>query len=189
MPRHRSTLAPSPDDVPRARRARRPAPTAGFALKALMAAHSQRFAPTDDAPGLPGALTRHIARHWTEIVGPRLASLSQAERLSGRGRDGVLHVAAVGPAAVLIEADSARVLERVNTSCGRVVAGRLAIRPLATPQSARANESADRGGVAAPPLRAARKLERALEPVRDPELKSALRELGRATLASKAEGR
>lgn len=130
-------------------------------------------------------MARHIARHWAEIVGPRLAALSHAERLSGRGRDGVLHVAAVGAAAVLIEADSARVLERVNASCGRVVAGRVALRPLAATQTARA----ERAAAVVAPLRAVRKLERALEPVRDPELKSALRELGRASVAAEVARR
>lgn len=130
-------------------------------------------------------MARHIARHWAEIVGPRLAGLSHAERLSGRGRDGVLHVAAVGAAAVLIEADSARVLERVNASCGRVVAGRVALRPLAATQTARV----ERAAAVVAPLRAVRKLERALEPVRDPELKSALRELGRASVAAEVARR
>ena len=61
-------------------------------------------------------------------MGSRVAARCKPISITGRGNGGgVLRVAAPGPAALLVEADAARILERVNDYCGRPVAKKLAI--------------------------------------------------------------
>lgn len=157
-----------PRPVRRGRPAIAPAPRAGRAVAGVLARFSGRF-----GSGIGDLKTR-----WSDIVGERTARMCAPVKLTGRGRDGVLHVAAVGPAALLVEADSARILAAVNTYAGRDVAKKLAL----TRAPARAP---DRSKPAAPPARLAPTAQLALEAeladIEDPKLKAALAKLGRAT--------
>ncbi|MCG8442355.1 MAG: hypothetical protein MI723_11150, partial [Caulobacterales bacterium] len=80
-------------------------------------------------------------------------------------------------AALLIEADAPRILERVNDFCGRTVAGRVSIvRAAARAAPAKETGARSREGVSPSSLR---KLDAGLEGVTDPALKTALQRLGR----------
>ncbi len=122
-----------------------------------------------------------IAARWPQIVGARTARLCAPLKLTGRGDTATLHIAARGPAAVLIEAESRRIVERVNTYCGVTVAHRLSI----------VRESARRAEADAPPRQGLKpserlKLERGLAQVEHPGLKAALLRMG-AGAASRAK--
>jgi len=127
-----------------------------------------------------GAGIGDITARWEEIVGAKTARMCTPIKLTGRGANGVLHVAAPGPAALLVDAESARIIERVNTYCGRDVARRLAITRTSARRAARAAPAgAERPGLAPT---TAQKLEADLASVDDPRLKAALRKLGREAL-------
>ncbi len=155
---------------PRAKPARRPAPRAGSALqRTLSAIRAQR-----------GPSCAELARGWDEIAGPRLASLTKPVRLTAAGPSGVLHVAAVGASAVLVEAESQRILERARSYCGRTIAKRIVVTRLpgnaatlpSTPNTAKPTVSREALG----------RLEETLEPIANPGLKEALRSLGKSVL-------
>ncbi|MCC5996297.1 MAG: DUF721 domain-containing protein, partial [Oceanicaulis sp.] len=65
-------------------------------------------------PGVP-----ELAEHWAEIVGAPLAAHSRPEKMQGGAGGLTLVVRARGPAAALVEAQSARILERVARYAGR----------------------------------------------------------------------
>jgi hypothetical protein len=159
--------------VRRGRRAIAPPPRAGRAVADVVARYAKEFG---------GASFADVASRWSEIVGERTARMCAPVKLSGRGAHGVLHVAAPGPAALLVEADAERILSLVNRYCGRDVAKRLAITrapargPLDAPAS---GGGASRRGLAPT---AKLRLEAEMAEFDDPRLKAALLKLGRATL-------
>jgi len=163
-------MAPRKPWVARGRRAIAPAPKVGRVTANIVARFSKKF----------GAGIGDIAARWEDIVGPKTARMCTPIKLTGRGGNGTLHVAAPGPAALLVDAESARILERVNTYCGRDVAKRLAI----TRSSARRAKNTAPTGPERPGLAptTAQKLEADLASVDDPRLKAALRKLGREAL-------
>ncbi|KAA5805241.1 DUF721 domain-containing protein [Alkalicaulis satelles] len=85
-----------------------------------------------------------LAEHWAEIVGAPLAAHSRPEKMQAGAGGLTLVVRARGPAAALVEAQSARILERVARYAGRapkrlrIVQGPLAgLAPAAPRQSQR----------------------------------------------------
>lgn len=60
-----------------------------------------------------------LAEHWAEIVGAPLAAHSRPEKMQSGAGGLTLVVRARGPAAALVEAQSARILERVARYAGR----------------------------------------------------------------------
>lgn len=173
----------------RGRPARRPPPSAGSLILKALARHRKSgegpAAQTRGPRGRAGSAAVHlaqIARHWPDIVGTRIAALSTPERVSGRAGARVLHIIAAGPAGVLLEAESRKILERVNGFCGDRALSRLAVsRGLArTP----AREAPAPAVKIAP--RAALKIAQTLEPVGDPRLKAALETLGRSVWTANA---
>jgi hypothetical protein len=137
-----------------------------------------------------GSSLGDIAARWTEIVGEKTAKMCTPVKITGRGDSGTLHVAAPGPAALLVEANAQQILQKVNTFCGRDVAKRLAI----TRASAKPGGAPKQGGgtqakpaakapasVGLPPT-VKLKLEAELAGIEDPRLKAALMKLGKGAL-------
>lgn len=159
---------------PRGKRARPPAPALGKAARALLAQFDAAASPA----------MAEIAARWAEIVGPRLAQGCQPDRITGRGENGVLHVRARGAAGVLIGAESARIVERINTFAGRPIVRKLAI-----------TRSAMKPAAASPPPRVKRglsprhalELEQSLAHLSDKGLKAVLISLGAAVYARAEE--
>lgn len=119
-----------------------------------------------------------LKRQWPEIVGEKLALMTQPEKLSGSGKSRVLTIKVAGPAAPFVQHQQGFLLERCN------LAG-----------AALSNISIQQGVIARPtgsnlrplskPLSAAeeRALAQTLADVDNPKLKAALMRLGRAVAA------
>ncbi len=162
--------------VQRGRRAIQPAPRAGRAAADVVARFSKEF----------GSSIGELANRWSEIVGERTARMCSPVKLTGRGKDGVLHVAAIGPAAVLVEADSGAILQKVNRYFGNDVARRLSITRAAARKAGPAPAPKPAKAAGLPPT-ARLKLEAELAGIEDPGLKAALMKLGQATLREKTQ--
>lgn len=167
----------------RGRRQIAPAPRAGRAAADVVAKFSAQF----------GSSLGDISTRWTEIVGEKTAKMCTPVKLTGRGASGTLHVAAPGPAALLVDANAQQILQKVNTFCGRDVAKRLAIVRASARPGAQKSAGATSPGAAKPALKRAPapgglpptaklKLEAELEGIEDPRLKAALMKLGKGAL-------
>ncbi len=171
---------PSPDETlrilaqKRSRPARKPPPPAGRALNPLIKALDEKFG---QGPGV-------LQARWREIVGEALAGRTEPSKLvKGRaGQAGVLEIKVQGPAAALIQHQSADILERVNLFLGQGSVGRLRI--VQGPVKARPAVAQARAPRRNRPLDAAREaeLEASLEKAGNGELKDVLLRLGRAVL-------
>ncbi len=84
-------------------------PSAGRAASRLIKPLAAKFGP--------GA--SDLETHWTEIVGEALATYSSPLKFQGGAGGLTLVVSARGPAASLIEAQSAQILARVAQYCGK----------------------------------------------------------------------
>ncbi len=150
-----------------------------------------------------GAFSAHgfayaqILTHWDTIVGPDLADFCQPERLRwppGQERikavrrrlGGTLTIRVEGPAAIELQHDTPRIIDRLNTFYGyqavtaiRIVQGAID-QSLAMPA---------RRGPPTLPVEQESQLQRELAPVGDDDLRQALARLGRGALAPKRERR
>ncbi len=167
----------------RTRPAPRPAPPAGRALTPLIKELDARF----------GKTATSLEPRWREIVGDRLACVTRPQKIiKGRsGAGGTLELRVAGPAALLVQHQSADILERVNLFLGpgaveklRIAQGPvtpLADRPAASTKGARRRMA---------PLDAAVEAElvRSVAPATG-GLKDALATLGRAVLSDTAKRR
>ena len=95
----------------RGRRVAPPAHSVGEACAKVVRPLAKRFGPG----------VSELDAHWREIVGEPLAAWSSPERYMGGSGGPTLVVRARGPAAALVEAQSARILERVAAYAGRPV--------------------------------------------------------------------
>ncbi len=162
-----TSARPSP---PRGKRARPPAPALGAAARALLAQFEGKATPA----------FAEIAARWDDVVGERLARACEPERLTGRGENGVLHVRARGPAAVLAEAESARIIARINTFAGSTIVRRLAITRAALRRPPPSSTQRPKRGLSP---RGALALEQSLAHLSDKRLKAVLMNLGAAVYA------
>jgi hypothetical protein len=159
----------------------RPAPPAGRALAPLIRELDEKF----------GRGAGALEPRWREIVGDQLARVTRPQKLTrGRGGSGgTLELRVAGPAALLVQHQSADILARVNLFLGAGAVDKLRIaqgpvKPLPLAASTRgARRRID-------PLDAAAEAElaRSIEPAAD-GLKAALATLGRAVLSDQAKGR
>lgn len=163
-----------------ARRRTRPplraAPRAGKALAPVIRKLDERF----------GRGAGALEARWREIVGDRLARVTQPQKLiKGRGGAGAtLELRVAGPAALLVQHQSADILQRVNLFLGDGAVARLRIAQGPVRGLASGPEPASRRRPPPPPLDA--EAEEALRrSVADaPEgLREALARLGRGVLA------
>jgi hypothetical protein len=97
----------------------RPAPRAGQALNKTLRALDEKYGRGADA----------LEARWKEIVGERLARVTQPQKLTkGRGNaGGTLELRVAGSAALLIQHQSAEIIERVNLFLGKGAVEKLRI--------------------------------------------------------------
>lgn len=158
----------------RTRPAPRPAPKAGRHLQGLIKGLDEKF----------GRGAGALEPRWREIVGEQLARVTRPQKLTkGRGgAGGVLELRVAGPAALLVQHQSAEILGRVNLFLGAGSVDKLRIaqgpiKPLSEATSRPRHPSRP------PPLPAEDEaaLTRAVDAAPD-GLRTALQKLGRAVL-------
>lgn len=163
----------------RTRPAPRPAPRAGRALQGLVKGLDDRFGRGAEA----------LEARWREIVGDRLARVTRPQKLTrhrtgpdGEKRGGTLELRVAGPAALLVQHQSADILQRVNLFLGEGAVDKLRIaqgpvKPL--PDAATPSRRAS----APQPLSAAQEADLAASLSAAPDaLRGPLERLGRAIL-------
>lgn len=133
-----------------------------------------------------GVALAELTAAWREIVGPELAALCAPEKLSGGKEARTLHLAAAGPAALVLQHQSARVLDRVNLFAGPGSFAKVAF----VQKSLR--QIAGKVPPPAPSIHAINAAERAqlselLANVDNPVLREALDRLGQAVLSQPGE--
>jgi hypothetical protein len=158
----------------RTRPPRRPPPPAGKSLAPMLKALDERF-------GGSGAGPRVLRERWREIVGETLARRTEPVKLvrPRKGGAATLEVRVDGPAAALIQHQSADILARVNLTLGDGAVERLRISqgPLSAPKAAPPRR------IKPPPLDAAVEADLSQSLAEAPDgLKAALMRLGREVL-------
>jgi hypothetical protein len=170
----------------RTRPAARPAPPAGRALAPFIRELDEKY----------GRGAGALEPRWREIVGDQLARVTRPQKLTkgragpdGKNGGGTLELRVAGPAALLVQHQSADILARVNLFLGPGAVDKLRIaqgpvKPLAIAASTKgARRRFD-------PLDAAAEAELAKSVQAAPDaLKAALSTLGRAVLSDKAKGK
>ena len=86
----------------------RHAPQAGRATNKILRPLSRKF-----GPGVSS-----LRSHWAEVIGERWAALSKPTAVRGSLGAKTLHIEAKGPAAAMLQADSANILAKVNQFLG-----------------------------------------------------------------------
>ena len=166
----------------RTRPAPRPAPPAGRALAPFIRELDEKY----------GRGAGALEPRWREIVGDQLARVTRPQKLTkGRaGSGGTLELRVAGPAALLVQHQSAEILSRVNLFLGPGAVEKLRIaqgpvKPL--PQPAASTKGARRR---IDPLDAAAEADLAKSVEAAPDaLKAALANLGRAVLSDRLRGK
>jgi len=137
-----------------------------------------------------GPGVRELKMRWSEIAGPRLSVVCTPVKLSGGKNGQTLTLHTRGSAALLIQAQSNQLLERVNLLAGagrvtklRIVQGRIARGVSA--EKLQENPATRKTGYSPEQLTA---LDEQLKGVASPELKAALRELGLGVIARNDRG-
>lgn len=168
----------------RTRPAPRPLPPAGRALAPLIKELDQKF----------GRGAGALEPRWREIVGDRLACVTRPQKLTkgragpnGEKLGGTLELRVAGPAALLVQHQSADILARVNLFLGPGAVDRLRIAqgPVKPPAAPAASTRGGPRRIDPPDAAAEADLARSLEPAPD-ALKAALARLGRAVLSDQA---
>ncbi len=166
----------------RTRPAPRPAPPAGRALAPFIRELDEKY----------GRGAGALEPRWREIVGDQLARVTRPQKLTkGRaGSGGTLELRVAGPAALLVQHQSAEILSRVNLFLGPGAVEKLRIaqgpvkpilQPAASTKGARRRID---------PLDAAAEADLAKSVEAAPDaLRAALANLGRAVLSDKARGK
>lgn len=104
-------------DSHRGRRAIRPAPPVGRAAERVLKPLAKRF----------GLGVEQLREHWAEIVGERVAKWSEPQAIQRQSGINVLVIRARGPAGAVVQAQSARILERVRQYAGQQAPTRLRV--------------------------------------------------------------
>lgn len=123
-----------------------------------------------------GPGVRDLKIRWPEIAGPRLAAISTPQKLTGSKGAQTLTLIARGSAAMLLQAQSTQLLERINLISGsgtvtriRMVQGPITANKESTPIITKQQSYTPEQLTA---------LDQQLKGITDHKLKSALRELG-----------
>ncbi len=96
----------------------RHAPSAGRAANKVLRPLSRKF-----GPGVSS-----LRSQWPQIIGEHWAKLSKPTAVRGKTGAKTLHIIAKGPAAAMLQADSTKILERVNQYLGKGTITKLAIK-------------------------------------------------------------
>jgi hypothetical protein len=165
----------------------RPAPPVGRSLAPFIKDLDEKF----------GRGAGALEPRWREIVGDQLARVTRPQKLTrgragpdGKKTGGTLELRVAGPAALLVQHQSADILARVNLFLGagavdklRIAQGPVKPLPVAAASTRGARRRID-------PLDAAAEAELAKSVEAAPDaLKAALAGLGRAVLSDEAKGR
>jgi len=166
----------------RTRPAPRPAPPAGRSLNKFVRELDEKF----------GRGASALEPRWREIVGDQLARVTRPQKLTkGRaGAGGTLELRVAGPAALLVQHQSADILARVNLFLGPGAVDKLRIAqgPVKPPPILAASTRGSRRRF--DPLDAQAEAELTKSVAAAPDLlKDALAQLGRAVLSDEAKGR
>ena len=160
----------------------RPAPPAGRTLAPLIKELDAKF----------GRGAGALEPRWREIVGDQLARVTRPQKLTkGRaGSGGTLELRVAGPAALLVQHQSADILRRVNLFLGEGAVEKLRIaqgpvRPLCAPA---ASTKGARRRIEPLDAAAEAELRQSVEAAPD-ALKAALANLGRAVLSDEVRKR
>jgi len=142
---------------------------------------------TRKALGKRGLAEANLLTDWPTIIGAKQAEVCQPDRLTfprGERRDGTLHLRVAPVAALELQHDAPRLIERINGYFGYAAVAELRLvqapikkrktapppRPKKRPDPARQSEMAQR-----------------LEAVEDPEMRQTLNRLGMAILSESGE--
>lgn len=154
-------------ETQRGQRAYKAAPPAARAVNKIMRPLSKKH----------GGGHTGLAAHWSEIVGGRFAKISKPIRFAG-GREGrTLVIEAPGPAAALIMASASQIIDKVNA-----VMGPGHVRHLKVNQTRLKAEPKPKHQVRGLTPSETQELQSGLENVKNPELKTALEQLGRGVI-------
>ena len=96
----------------------RHAPSAGRAANKVLRPLSRKF-----GPGVSS-----LRSQWPQIIGDRWAALSIPTAVRGRTGAKTLHIEVKGPAAAMLLADSAYILDRVNQYLGKGAISKIAVK-------------------------------------------------------------
>lgn len=133
------------------------------------------------ALGKQGLGEAHLVQHWAEIVGERFAEVTSPEKLSftrGARRDGTLRLRVAPGIALEIQHGEPVLLERINGFFGYRAVARLSLQQTWTPR----RPSPPRLRALSEPETA--ELDRRVAPVGDESLRTALKRLGAAIIAT-----
>ncbi len=128
-----------------------------------------------------GPAPETLASRWSEIVGPRLAAVSEPVRVSRGKEGGVLHLRAPSAAAPIIQHAKEHIIERVNLASGSKIN---ALKIIQTAPPKRAVVVTPRP--LTPDQRAA--LVQRLASIKTNPIRNALAELGEAILTGRRKG-
>jgi hypothetical protein len=120
-----------------------------------------------------GGILVRLKAEWAAIAGPDWAEVSWPATL---GRDGVLKLRAAAGAALELQHRAPLIIERINLFFGRAVVTRLVLVQGPLPLAS----GAGRPVISPLPESEAKALDQRLSDIADPDLRSALAQLGRA---------
>jgi hypothetical protein len=130
-----------------------------------------------------GFAIREIVTRWPAIVGEQLAAQSCPEKLAfpvNKGADAALHIRTSGPLALELQHLAPLIIDRVNTYYGYPAVSRLVLQQGPIPERPQTKVRSIRSLSADEQTN----LTRAVSPVRDGDLRSALAALGHSIIAS-----
>ena len=142
---------------------------------------------TKKALGKRGFSEAGVITEWAAIVGEERARVCRPEKLvfpRGERSDGTLHLLVAGPAAVEVQHDAPRIIERINGYFGyaAVTALKLVNAPVAAPEvmpKQPRRQPADPAALA--------EMREKLRVVDDPELRQVLDRLGESVISNTGE--
>jgi hypothetical protein len=135
------------------------------------------------ATGKRGFAVARLLTRWDAIAGPDFARLARPVRIGYGARDGLgatLTLAARGADAPRLQAESARLIARVNAAYGYAAIARIRIVQTGAPGLAEAAApwQPEAAPAAEPDTKTREQARRTAAPVQDPGLRAALEELG-----------
>lgn len=151
-------------------RSARTLPLSALALKSASRALKKR-----------GFVQGAIVGRWVEVVGEALAAVSMPERLvfpTAEGAGATLHIKVAGPLALELQHLAPIVIERINSHFGYAAVAEIRLHQ----GLAKARAPAPRPPPRKLDAEEETRLSALVRPVRDPDLQSALADLGRAML-------
>ncbi len=164
---------------------KRPAPVSMRRGRALLPADGLGVAAADKALRKRGFAQATLIRAWSSIVGEAFARISVPEKISyppNRRSGGVLHLRVERGAALALQHEEPRLIERINATFGYAAISRIAIRQGPLPNNRR-RRRLDLGE-ASPEERA--RISESVSGIRSGPLRNALANLGSSIAAREA---